>query len=327
MATLRAQAGPVTPGEPEYRLLRLGADRQAEGVAKLIGARGAGDEAVASFIRHAGEEGTRLDFMWASEPRGGGALRHVVLAVPNPGRTVGLFLSGATPRSMAQRTERAVVVKLAATELERSAELGDHLPQALLEADQVEPFVMAGFSRLADLAYMRRVVTHGGVHGAVSWPAGIRVGTVAEAGVEGERGLREALEASYIDTLDCPALCGLRSLDDVIVSHRSVGRYDASWWWLVWSGSRAVGCMLINPGVSHDTAELVYLGLAPEARGRGLARGLLAVGLERLARSRESVLACAVDLQNGPALRLYEGMKFTRFAVRVAVVRMPAGRG
>jgi ribosomal protein S18 acetylase RimI-like enzyme len=100
-----------------------------------------------------------------------------------------------------------------------------------------------------------------------------------------------------------------------------VGVYDPSLWWLALVDHRAVGCMLINPEVAPETAELVYLGLAPEARGKGIARGLLALAIARLGTRAERVLACAVDLQNAPALKLYERLGFRRFATRIAVVR------
>ena len=35
-----------------------------------------------------------------------------------------------------------------------------------------------------------------------------------------------AIQESYRDTLDCPALSGLRDIEDVIAGHQSVGTFD-----------------------------------------------------------------------------------------------------
>jgi mycothiol synthase len=366
MATLNAQPGPARPPEPGYRLVRVPSTRRREGLARLLNVHSSDLSAIRTFADRCAAEGTPLAWLWASESVGTGEYRHACLAVPNPGRTIGLYLSPAPPRSLAQRAERAALIAAATEGCLATPEHAGSLPQALLEPEQTDTlaaFEEAGFERLADLAYLRRGIppspppagqpqhapTHpqaeqpaGSSHGAAgpsagqpkpptaaargwvepNWPEGIRVASLAELpAAEGERLLREALEASYINTLDCPALCGLRSTEDVVTSHRSVGVYDPGLWWLVLVDRRAVGCMLINPEVAPETAELVYLGLAPEARGKGIARGLLALAIARLGARAERVLACAVDLQNTPALRLYERLGFRRFATRIAVVR------
>lgn len=336
MATVSGATGRAGAGEPGYRIVRVDAARQFEAVGRLIRASPRDEGAVRAFMEQAAADGTPLDWMWATEGLLDNDLRLVCLGVPNPGRTLGLFVSAGPGKSLATRGERAKLLMAVCEAAAGDPVLRHHLPQALLEPEQsdaVAAYLAAGFVRLADLAYMRRVITHGGRREAVAWPAGVEVVSLADLPYEeGERGLREALEGSYVDTLDCPALCGMRAVEDVVVSHRSVGEYDPGFWWLVRAkggvgsgGGRYVGCMLINPGVSEDTAELVYLGLSPEARGKGLARGLLTMGLSKLGHGRESVLACAVDLQNRPALKLYEGLGFRRFALRIAVVKPLGG--
>ncbi len=83
--------------------------------------------------------------------------------------------------------------------------------------------------------------------------------------------------------------------------------------------------MLLSAGSAPDTVELVYLGLSPSLRGRGIGDALIASGLARLAGRPESTIACAVDLANGPALALYRRAGFKRFTERVALVRQIAG--
>ena len=132
--------------------------------------------------------------------------------------------------------------------------------------------------------------------------------------------LIEALNGSYVGTLDCPALCGLRSVHDVLESHRAVGEYDPRLWFLVSDQSSPAGCMLLSRVAATETVELVYLGLAARVRGRGLGRQLLELALNLLAGKAERTLACAVDTANTPALALYRALRFRTFATRVALV-------
>ena len=65
-----------------------------------------------------------------------------------------------------------------------------------------------------------------------------------------------------------------------------------------------------------DTWEVIYLGLTPAARGRGLGRKVIEHAVE-LAAPCVSRLELAVDVRNTPALRLYENTGFTPIDRRV----------
>lgn len=130
-----------------------------------------------------------------------------------------------------------------------------------------------------------------------------------------------ALEASYIGTLDCPELCGLRSVEDVLASHRATGAWEPGLWWVIREAGVAQGVMLFNPSPEQQAVELVYLGLGPALRGRGLAGPLLRVGLSALVGRGEKTVACAVDARNVPARKLYERAGFAEFGRRVALIR------
>jgi ribosomal protein S18 acetylase RimI-like enzyme len=79
--------------------------------------------------------------------------------------------------------------------------------------------------------------------------------------------------------------------------------------------------MLFSPSPGTGTLELVYLGLSPMLRGRGLGGRLLAFGLSHLVWREEGTVTCAVDQRNTPACRLYERFGFVRFEERIALVR------
>ena len=73
----------------------------------------------------------------------------------------------------------------------------------------------------------------------------------------------------------------------------------------------AASVLLMAEVPGRDVWEVVYLGLTPAARGRGLGRAVLQHALE-LARTHVSQLELAVDCRNTPATRLYQSTGFTR---------------
>lgn len=200
------------------------------------------------------------------------------------------------------------------------------LAQALPEPQEpwaVRAFLGAGFVSVGDLAYLRRPVWPLAAAPEVRWPAGVEIRNVegVAPGNSDRRLLIEALNRSYEDTLDCPELCGLRETEDILESHRSTGVFNPRLWWLVLLNSQPQGCMLLSRSPDHNSVELVYLGLSPMLRGKGIGKALLEMGLSRLAGVPADHVTCAVDLRNEPARRVYERLGFKEFGRRVAMVR------
>lgn len=216
------------------------------------------------------------------------------------------------------------------------------LVQGLLEpheTDAATALARAGFIRLGDLAYMRRSLprargfdrgrssrtSRAGRHAEFGesfvWPAGVTVTRVSDVS-PGDRDalLAAALERSYIDTQDCPELCGLRDVADVLDSHKSVGDYDPSLWWIINYQGNPEGAMLLSACPEQQTIELVYLGISPTLRGKGIGSAMLALGLKELTGRPESTISCAVDTRNLPALKLYTRAGFQEFSLRVPMV-------
>ena len=90
------------------------------------------------------------------------------------------------------------------------------------------------------------------------------------------------------------------------------------------SFSRAFLLQLLAPSPSTDSTEVIYLGLVPEARGRGLGSALLAHGMTLAAQRPEPNIALAVDARNSPALALYTHAGFCALRRREAFVAHPA---
>jgi len=274
--------------------------------------------------------GIDLSLIWGTLDRAADGrpvrARQVCLVVPGAGKSAAMVLSGpgAWPEA-GEQAERVDALSTACRDLADPATLGreTRLAQALPEPGEVwavRAFLEAGFTKVGDLAYLKRSLSDPLPAAPEGWPEGVRARQVTR--FEADRGaIIRALDRSYVDTLDCPELCGLRETADVLESHRATGAFDPALWWIVELGGEPHGCMLLSRAPEHQSVELVYLGLSPELRGRGVGKRLLDLGLSRLSGETAESVACAVDLRNTPALRLYGRAGFKEFSRRVALVR------
>jgi len=322
------------PCSPVLEARAVPARLQLAAAGRLVAAtQGSRQAAARRFLASAGEHGIDPALMWAtigSGPQGG--VRQVCLAVPGSGRTATLFL--APPDRMRdlgdadqQHAERIAAVEAACVGLGELESPEVALAQSLPEPAEpwaIAAFTGAGFQRVGDLAYLRRPLDPpGAIAPPQSWDEGIEVISVDQLGNESDwhPQIAQALVASYEDTLDCPELCGLRDTVDVLASHRSTGKWNPALWWLVLDQGQPLGVALFAHCPEVRSVELVYIGLGPALRGRGLGRKLLDLGLAHASGLDADEMTCAVDRRNAPAMRLYESMGFAPFAQRVALVR------
>jgi ribosomal protein S18 acetylase RimI-like enzyme len=141
-----------------------------------------------------------------------------------------------------------------------------------------------------------------------------------------------AIAETYRHSLDCPALNGLRDMNDVLAGHKASGEFDPALWVLlcehvpgaahVGSTHVAHGVLLLSKMPPGDSLELVYLGLTPAARGRGLGDLLVKEALAAVAAQGASRLSLAVDSGNAPALKLYYRHGLHRIASKLALMRV-----
>jgi ribosomal protein S18 acetylase RimI-like enzyme len=123
-----------------------------------------------------------------------------------------------------------------------------------------------------------------------------------------------------------PELEGIRSLDDILASHRAGGRFVAGRWQVghVQDEPDSAAVLLLAEIPDRDAWEVAYLGLTPPARGRGLGSAVLAHALG-LAAPHVPRLELAVDVRNYPATRLYRMAGFTPFDQRAVHLASLAG--
>jgi GNAT superfamily N-acetyltransferase len=288
---------------------------------------GAGPSAAARFVRQARTAGVSLDHIWCLvDDRD--RYRAAVLSVASPGRAAMLLASH--PRDVDDAERIGGIVARAS---EGSAPFAD-IAQALVDPSRpldVVSFERGGLRRMANLDYLERGLPRAGVLDAPRPPEGWSIEPVAPAHILGgadphalPASLRDeicaTLERSYVDTLDCPGLAGMRKTQDVLDGHFGTGARTRHWL-AAREGAAMRGVCLLNVGADGSSAELVYLGLAPEARGRGIASVLLAHGMHACSRSRCASITLAVDARNTHAARLYDTNGFRKVSSRVALVR------
>ncbi|MBU0617546.1 MAG: GNAT family N-acetyltransferase [Planctomycetes bacterium] len=234
-----------------------------------------------------------------------------------------LLLPGGTaiamfPAPAARNIEPADQRQLMAAGLGHLADRKLHYVQALVEpqaADKRELLEASGFTHLTQLIYLQRTAAS---------PSFERVRAHEAAWIayrnENHSAFAQILLATYEDSRDCPELTDLRPIDAVIASHKAAGEFDPTLWEIACVGEEHAGCILLSRLTQGSLMEVVYLGVAPGWRGRGVGKLLLRRALERCRVVGTRELTAVVDRRNDPARQLYARFDFKPTAVREAYI-------
>lgn len=315
-STPSSSRGELPPGFRVERISPDQPDRLEEAVRVLV----RGDRAAAArFLDFARTTRLPLQHVW-SLIDSAGRLEATALAAPAAGRTATVFASRAAVPARIDAVGR--LVETAVLGLRES---DVDLAQALLDPkdpDEEAIFLAGGFRKLAELDYLERPVPRFGAIVPPELPAEATI----EPWTPTERDrLERLLTRTYEHTLDCPGLAGLRRTTDILDGHLASGTPLPGGWHILRVDGEDAGALLLNRNPEGTTIELVYLGLAPEARGRGFGRTLLTHGLAGLDDDPARTVVLAVDRANLPAVGLYRRAGF-RFALRrTALVRPVRG--
>jgi ribosomal protein S18 acetylase RimI-like enzyme len=224
------------------------------------------------------------------------------------------------PRAIAGESD-AALVQLADAASVLMTDRGVVTGQALVESPRgaaATALRTAGFAHLTDLLYLtstsrslssarealtdRGVSTDRGASKSADLPV---LFALTEYRLEDRSRLAALVEQTYIDTRDCPALNGVRQIDDVLAGYQATGVFAPERWLIAHRGDTDVGCLLLADHPADDQWELVYMGVAPSARGQRIGAALVEHAQYLTRAAGRQRLVVAVDAANEPALRMY----------------------
>lgn len=136
-----------------------------------------------------------------------------------------------------------------------------------------------------------------------------------------ERRMIQVMERTYEATLDCPMLNNVRQSRDVLAGYRATGTSEDRYWYTISHQGQDVGCLILADHANDAQTELVYMGLVPEARERGLGLKLVRFALGVAFELGRTRMVLGVDAQNLPALLTYQRVGFREFDRRLVMIK------
>ena len=294
---------------------------QAIGLILGAGDHPASDTQIGDFYRLTAQR--CIDISRVQAATVGEKIAWAVLPIASPGRTL-LILS---PNSMFEAAQYGSAERLLRSVCDEYAGRC-HLAQVLVDpgADAVRALYRRnGFRELAQLDYLHAPTRRPKTPPAL--PPDLDMATYSP---QTHPHFAQAIRESYEQSLDCPALNGLREIEDVIQGHRAAGQvggdgnFDPSLWRVLLERQtgRPCGVLLLCRSDPGEAMELVYLGISPAARRRGLATCLLRHALATAAEDKRKRLTLAVDTGNAPALQLYYRHGFQKVGAKIALIKV-----
>lgn len=225
------------------------------------------------------------------------------LALERPGREAVVWVPGVdsrhAPATLAVRLLEVIAKRLDSAGVSCGVCFVDPLQAA--DRDVLE---RGGFPGIADLCLLRSDLKW-----ATPW-TGMATGDHEWCGwTESLRSeFAESIERIQRDALDCPEIGLKRTGADILASH-SAEQSPAPELWRLYRRSNtrqpAVGVMLLADHASRGDLEILYLGVDPSARRRGIARRMMYDAVQLARERRRHGLTVAVESRNAPALALY----------------------
>lgn len=122
----------------------------------------------------------------------------------------------------------------------------------------------------------------------------------------------ELLELTHTASQDCPALNHIRTAEESLDSHRSSGDSNEKLWYLFHKEGIDLGVLLLSEHREDKVWEVVYMGVAPEQRGKGYGTAFIQHALLEARAHDQNGVILAVDHKNSYAIKIYEDMGFLR---------------
>jgi mycothiol synthase len=307
---LRKLDGPVSPGGPEFRPVRP--EEVHDALALILACEGTpgNDDQIRDFMQFMSHRRIGPNELWVAKLDG--RLAWAVLPIVSPGRT--MLLLG--PRFLPETSDVGPLIESICDHWHAR---DVHLAQALLEpADAAARRLYAahGFREMAELLYLEEVIPPALEQPRL--PEGFAWKTYSTGA---HRQFAQTVLESYQHSMDCPSLNGVREIEDIMAGHRASGEFNPQFWFLLTDHEVACGVVLLSRVSRAENAELVYLGLVPAARGRGIADLLMRQALCASRQMNLGRLTLAVDALNAPALKLYFRHGMQRVGSKIALMR------
>jgi GNAT superfamily N-acetyltransferase len=216
----------------------------------------------------------------------------------------------------------AKLLASALTELTSDRDI--RIAQALHEADDriaAESLLAVGFEHAAELQYMFCDTR------AISTQLPQSLLTFEPYSPALHERFSQTVAQTYRHSLDCPRVDGVRTIDDALASYQATGVFNPSNWLLVSHAAVDVGCLLLAEHPESHQSELVYMGVVPQARGKGWGLEIVRYAAWLAKGACRARLALAVDADNWPAIATYSAAGFITWDRRHAFLRVFEANG
>jgi mycothiol synthase len=236
--------------------------------------------------------------------RGAGRLLGAVLCLPLPGRSALVWPPQCVPDKRRTAFEDALLVCAADWLRSRNVQIA----QALLSPEEAEcaaALPRNGFAHVTQLLFLRRDLSLPPPRVKSRLRLKYRTYNPSKSAP-----FHQTLQNTYKDTLDCPELNGVRGVEEVIAGHRGQSHFDPDLWRLALADGIPIGVLLLMRSPDAHDWEISYVGVAPEARGRGFGRELVLQALAEARLAGAPYLTLSVDARNHPARALYDNLGF-----------------
>ncbi len=265
------------------------------------------------FLNYLAAQDLKID--WKLGIMTQGRLVGSALGVVSPGKVAMILASPCTPETALSDTVTQALEMLE----QKARHAGLAILQSLIPrdcADRAQVLSKAGYAFLADMSYLVLEVPP-------SIPPEPRHPDIVVEDYRsvGEVVFRNTLGRTYEGSLDCPGLNGVRTMEEIVLSHRHTGIHDPRLWLMAKVGTDPVGVVLLTQVPLQAAMEIVYVGVVPEARGCSYGSYLVRLAIENAVRTRCEHLMLAVDHRNHHARKIYASFGFKETDRRHAWVR------
>lgn len=113
------------------------------------------------------------------------------------------------------------------------------------------------------------------------------------------------IEATYERTKDFPELSGVCPAGEVLRGYQEDNIFRPEIWFKIRKDGREIGALILGDHERDRYLELTYMGLIPEARGRGFAREVVEFALGTARDLGRQFVLVSVDVRNDSAYHAY----------------------